>query len=544
MDNILTEFKKTSLAFDRIVTDDFYLPYNLASIQIQPNELVTASTLNIKLEKIYFNILYLYGLCNICNFEFPTTTTGWIGVTGTRFTPSANFKLQFSSNLTRANTAVSFLSAGIFLRDIDDSYAAVAFQNKFQNNLAIINKTDITLLNFQPNNTPKFILNQTLVDPISGSLTFQNITGIAVDNNTTLYVCDSLLNNVYAYDLYDSVSDDFTKSGKLFLKNFVGGQGGRYDPLKFNNVGKIAFDGSALVVEDVGNKCFKIFDKNLVWLNTVVTQSLFNSVTAFNAITYSPFYNSFYGVNNKQLYIIKFDNTYGSLSTTWYDFTSTLGSDENMLDIKFALYEPRIIYIVTNKRLIKKWTTKLDSNIGIYDKPNLYFLKWLTVLPKDTETDYINLYSASANLSSNKILLFEDTLNLISVLSDEINIYTLEDILLKDEEYVQSWVFAKCFKKLMYNMQLLVKKIGYRLFQGVDATNTPIFIKKGYNKFVLKYDMPDLNTFIDLGINENFQGAVINRCIERVYNLQLSMLESIINNDSVLTNLSPKVVSN
>ena len=545
MNSIYKEFNSTELAFDRIVTDAFALPFTLTDVEVQPNDLVTESVLNLKLEKLYFNMLYLYGLCNISDFNFPTTFTGWVGVTGSRTTPAANFKMQFFSTLSRISSAITFLSAGkTTLDDIDDSRMAVAFRNRDTNNVATANKSTLVILNYDINNNPYFVTNQTLIDPVSGSLYFQDIAGLAVDNNVTLYVSDRQLNNVYAYDLYDTVSDDYIKSGRLFLNTFVGGRGGRYDPLKFNGVGKIVFTGENLIVEDTGNQCFKIYDKNLVWINTAVSLSLFYAVTSFNSIAYSSYHKNIYGINNKQLFIVNFNNNYSSLTSTSHDLTSILDADESMLDIKFAYYDPRVFYIVTTKRIIKKWTTKITSNIGIYNNSKLYNLKWLTVLPVDDETDYFNLYSASVNLSSNKIVVFQDGLNLITLLSDDFNVYTKADIYLRSDEYSQSWIFAKAFKKLLYNMLLLVKKVGYRFFQSLDATNTPIFIKKGYNQFVLNYNMPDLNTFIDIGVNENFQGATLNRCIKNIHDLQENMLTYIINNESVLTNLSPRVVSN
>jgi len=544
MNSIATEFNNTELAYDRIVTDLFALPYDLPSVEIQPNDIVTESVLNLKLEKLYYNMLYLYGLCNISNFVFPTTFTGWVGLTGSKTTPKNQFKLQFFSDVQKVSGAINFLSGGSTLQNIDDSYTAVAFKNRQENNLAIANKTTLTLLNYDINNNPYFILSQTLVDPVSGSLYFQNIAGLAVDSNNTLYVSDKQLNNVYAYDLYDTVSDDYVKSRRLFLKSFVGGQGGRYEPLKFNGAGKIAFTGNNLIVEDIGNKCFKIFDINLNWINTAVSLSLFDSASSFNALAYSTYYDNIYAINNKTLFIVNFLNNFSSLSSVSYDLTPILASDEIMLDIKFAYYEPRVFYITTNKRIIKKWTTKIGNNIGIYNNSDFYNLKWLTVLPFDATTDYFNLYSGSVNLSSNKIIIFNDSLNLITLLSDDFNVYTQDDIYIQSNEYSQSWVFAKSFKKLLHNMLLLVKKVGYRFYEGVDTTNTPVFIKRGYNRFVLTYNMPDLNTYIDLGLNENFQAATINRCLGKIYSIQDNLLMDIINNDSVLTNLSPRVVSN
>ena len=82
MNNLLTEFNASPFIFDRTVTDITVLPFSFSQIEIQPNELAVARTFNLKIEKLYNNFLYLYGICHIANFEIPTTHTGWIGLTG------------------------------------------------------------------------------------------------------------------------------------------------------------------------------------------------------------------------------------------------------------------------------------------------------------------------------------------------------------------------------------------------------------------------------------------------------------------------------
>ena len=82
MNNIFDEFNKTQFVFDRSPTDIFVLPNDLNSVLLQPNELAVASTFNIKIEKLYENFLYLYGLCNIAGFNIPNKFVGWVGLSG------------------------------------------------------------------------------------------------------------------------------------------------------------------------------------------------------------------------------------------------------------------------------------------------------------------------------------------------------------------------------------------------------------------------------------------------------------------------------
>ena len=71
MNAIDTEFQKIDLNYDRTVTDVFQLPYSLDTVLLQPNELAVSQSFNLKIQKLYDNFLYLYGLCNVADFKIP-----------------------------------------------------------------------------------------------------------------------------------------------------------------------------------------------------------------------------------------------------------------------------------------------------------------------------------------------------------------------------------------------------------------------------------------------------------------------------------------
>ena len=55
--------------------------------------------------------------------------------------------------------------------------------------------------------------------------------------------------------------------------------------------------------------------------------------------------------------------------------------------------------------------------------------------------------------------------------------------------------------------------------------------------------MLDVNTFANVCINENFQGAAINRNLRKIYDYQTQILNSIINQENINANLLPKSVA-
>lgn len=744
MDNIFSEFNKSQFVFDRSPTDIFQLPHDFNSISLQPNELAVASTINIKLEKLYNNLLYLYGLCNIAGFNIPNTYVGWIGVSGMPliksnlltysenltaapawgnnkivvthpyasnpdsgydvfnlndgtatsshslssnfitvksgtyytfsvylkyvdkenvqlgFSPNgfssncyANFDIQLgtitqtgascTSNITyvgnnwyrcsitakatsdssiqspaiifaqnststylpsyagindnfyawgaqveEGNTtgmyqsptgpyvkttglavdlppninvflrdkvqlfnpviplssAVSFVTGGNFYEYLNESNQACSFKTSRFDTPVIVAaaRNNFTILGLDLEFNPVLIKTQSLIDPLSGSLNFQNITGIASDNDRLLFVADSTLNNVYSYDLYDTISDDYVKRQKTFLLNYIGGKGTTYDKFKFNTTGKLLFTGSELIVEDTGNKCFKIYDKNLNWHNTVFLKTLFESAGNFKAMTYRAPSRDIYACSSKTLYILNYSTGFNIVSSNSYNYTTLFAADENIVDIKFASYEDNIFYIFTNKAIYKKWTTEPEKNIGISPLGlfNNNVIKWGT-LTGGTSADAIYVFNTNSVLSSSNIAVFYDDLNLISILNNQnLNIYDKNDIIVDGDEYNQAWVYNKSFKKLMYNIILLISNIGYKFYEGEGANQAPLYVNREYNRFFVDDISVDINTFANVCINENFQAAALNRCLQKIYDYQKNILDNIVDQANVRANLLPR----
>jgi len=536
MNTILAEFNQSGFEFDRIVTDTFALPYSYDQIALQPNELAVASTLNLKLKKLYTNLLYLYGLCNIASFNVPTQYTGWIGVSGR----NPNVSLYTSS----VAAASSFATNSSFSKLTDSTYAiSIPYNDK--NNFVVAAKNALLLFALDKNNNVVFNKSQSIVDPLSGSLLFQNIVSMENDASEGLYVLDKTLNTLYLYDLRSTFSDDYVFSQTFFLKDSIGGRGDKYDLLKFNGPNNVVFTGTEVIVEDTGNKCFKVYDKNFNFLNLTVALTLFNEVPdGFTSLTYSPATNQIIGTAGTKLYYLDYRSDYTIVSAASYDYDAVLDSDEYFIDTHPCRYESNIIYQLTNKKLFKKWIYKPESNIGVYTyrsqfssplgSANLAQFKWFSTQSYNLSTDQISIYHYNPTLSSNFINVYTDELNLISLLKQlDFNIYNFDDIKIKEDEYVQSWVFNKSFKKLVYDMYLLTANIGYRFYEDIGEYNVPIFIRRGYNTFFLEIEEEDLQTVANLYINENFQTEVINRCLQKIYNYQSALLTNLIQNKKV-----------
>jgi len=541
MNAIDTEFQKIDLNYDRTVTDVFQLPYSLDTILLQPNELAVSQSFNLKIQKLYDNFLYLYGLCNVADFKIPRRYEGWVGYT--------NLEKQILYLYDDSTTnAVAVLSSVLFASN--QALAFYSTDSRYEQNLIFTNGQFISLNGINQRDgdySPVNLIQQSSVDPLSGSINFFNITGIAQYKAEQLFISDATYNNLYSYNLGGAVSDDNIRNRQLFQLNVVGGRGTSQDRIKFNNIGKIAVAGDVVIVEDKGNKTFKVYDRNLNWLNSTITPTLFNAISTINAMVYSEKDNRLYIASNTALFLLDISTDYNLTSAKSYDFSSILTGNEYFVDIKFANYDKDVFYLLSTKNLYKKWITKPEKNIGmlknsVFNDDNF---RWITTSPGVSGDDVL-IYAVSQDLTRSYIAVYRDNLSLTTLFKTDnpLIVYSKQDVLIDPEEYNCSWVYNKSIKKMLYNMSLLVNNIGYRFFTDEDNTGTPVFLYRGYNNF-FRYNAPlDTNKHSNVFINENFQAETVNRCFKQIYDYQQLVLQTIITNDSVVTDLTPYSISN
>jgi len=541
MNAIDTEFQKIDLNYDRTVTDVFQLPYSLDTVLLQPNELAVSQSFNLKIQKLYDNFLYLYGLCNVADFKIPRRYEGWVGYT--------NLEKQILYLYDDSTTnAVAVLSSVLFASN--QALAFYSTDSRYEQNLLFTNGQFISLNGINQRDddySPVNLIQQSSVDPLSGSINFYNIAGIAQYKAEQLFISDATYNNLYSYNLGGAVSDDNIKNRQLFQLNVVGGRGTSQDRIKFNNIGKIAVAGDVVIVEDKGNKTFKVYDRNLNWLNSTITPTLFNAISTINAMVYSEKDNRLYIASNTSLFLLDISTDYNLTSAKSYDFSSILTGNEYFVDIKFANYDKDIFYLLSTKNLYKKWITKPEKNIGmlknsVFNDDNF---RWITTSPGVSGDDVL-IYAVSQDLTRSYIAVYRDNLSLTTLFKTDkpLIVYSKQDVLIDPEEYNCSWVYNKSIKKMLYNMSLLVNNVGYRFFTDEDNTGTPVFLYRGYNNF-FRYNAPlDTNKYSNVFINENFQAETINRCFKQIYDYQQLVLQTIITNDSVVTDLTPYSISN
>ena len=524
MINIKTEFSKSNFNYDRRLNVYDILPFKNEYL-IQPNELSYYKAFNMKLSYLYDNFLYIYSRCFVANFEVPTTYTGFIGVTGTsigiyqNFTNSMPFSNAGFSNLDNAKNATVY-------KDGDSYYF-------FINCLSAIN-----VLRYNGNNNfcqacPNII---STVDPVSGELRFQKISDVSVFNDKYLCVTDEKLDIVYKYDLETYFSNDniYKQSSsafgrRLFLQDSVGSQGGRYNSIKFETPTNMATYGELILIEDYGNKILKLYDSHLNFLSYKTLLTLYKNITSFQNIKFKD-ENTIYGITENGYYVFDIDSeNYKITLNSFQSLSSVLYDNEIVIDLEFCKYEKDIFYILTDKALIKKWEYRKDEIIGRKNASDFGTgseFKWISTATKTLSSDNIYIYAWNSTANANQILIYEDELDLISIFgNDDFKVYSKNDIFVKKNEWNQAWVYEKNLKKLVKNIDLLKNNIYYNLIRKDGDFGSITDIKKIYNQFLFISDQIEYKKDFVIGVNENFQASVINRELDKIYDLEEKTLD-------------------
>lgn len=582
MKSIVTEFTDQGFNYDRLPSDSFALPYSIDDVKIQPNDVAVANVFNIKIKKLYDNFLYLYGLCFMSNFNvignykgfydeingfipttytppygqdlFNTATTGLTQALSTSTKAISYYnpaKPNVINTLFASNSTLGILTIEKIIEDIE--YINLPLQliltdgltpgsDEYNRVLQNIERKRDYLNSY----TGGVKFTQSSIDPISGSIVFQNIGGIAQINNETLYVTDSIYDNVYSFNLKDAASDDNIKKNILFQLNIVGGEGSVQEKLKFNTPTLLVNIRDNILVVDQINNCFKIFDKNLNWIATSTQSVFFEKYPTVNAITYYKPTHMLIVATNSELHLFNVNELFEVTFIRTVPVNVRVTPTGNIIDIKFANYDSEILYILTSKAIIKKWMSKLEKNIAtfeiddpLYGNQVLNTFSWMSLAPLNKNTDIL-LIKAGAPKSS-IITILEDNLNLMSLLKqNDFDVYSKDDVCLKDDEYISSWTYNKCLKKLLYNLNLLVSNIIYRFYTRENETSgTTEFIFKTYNNLIAEKIIQDTNSYANLFINENFQSETINRCFGLLYDYQNYVLSNLTNNDPINLDLTP-----
>ena len=516
---------------DRYFGDTLKLPYSFEELQVAPNEFVTNDVLNNSLDRLYTNFLYLNDTTKVAKNDFPTNYIGAVG--GSVYNRGPEIPLNSIGNSVFGNIvdgafAINPLNSSYYTGFVINNTSLVVFSANKANNVAVLRSNS--------NNAEE-----------GSSFSFRNLTAIAINTNNELFISDSQDNLVYKFDVSAYVSQNPAVSGLgRFLTKIIGGTGTINDKDRFNVPVSIKVgDDNKVYVLDQGNKCYKVFDYNLNWLSTIKLQNIFKLKKVPVDLEID--------VVTKEVYVLSSDgsifiyNEIGSLIRT-ITLTDTITTNEVYKKITFSNVDDNIVYIMTNFNVIKKFKSRIDRLIGTYDIEgrSSTISKFVTMLKGETSSEFVfwgvnvNQNDDGNNSQSLVMVLNEETQFRTCIYDNyKYNCFTLDSILLKNEEYVSDWVINKALYKLNYNHILLLRNIHSKFVCYYDEYGT---IRFNDNQYILETEtngynlVPDLNSYV--GINEGVMRGTINRTLEQIYNLQTTILIMI---QERITNVYPLV---
>jgi hypothetical protein len=530
MKSILSEFKESGLLFDKTTQSLTALPYEYNDVKIKVNDFVTSAVYNKCIQKLYYNLLFLYRACNVANFDLFNTYSFSLCTDTDNVLKNYNLEKQFYET---KNDLLSGTKEAVLIN--------TEFSNNNLNFLICINDKSVSVFSLNKEGSSSLFFNSTLVNGVSSDIKYSNLVDIKNSGDNNLYIVDDVYNNVYHYDISNLNKNENIFNKKLVLKNLIGGDGDVNERNRFGKIKNIAVNDNFLVVQDYENRCFKIYDKNLNWINTCIFYKLFKENEFFTCILLGKD-NTLYCGKGKTIY--KFNLVEKELIfEKEYYIGSYFRDEEEIQNLKLFQADKNIIYILTQTSIKKVWITLLDYIIGQYDIDNSegVELKWLTTTRSEDEQDILSLYST--NGIKENFSLYYDKISLNSLLDVyDFPIYSLkEDLYLNKEEYVQCWTLIKNFKKLFYDVLLLIKNIKYRYKEENLGRSYPSIKKKIYNVNLLGfYNQIKFDDDFIIGVNEILQSDIINRCVQQIVNLQSVVVVYLINNMDDSVYLSPE----
>lgn len=302
---------------------------------------------------------------------------------------------------------------------------------------------------------------------------FKNIQSIALDSKGTLFVLDNTLCKIISLDYSNTLNDPW-------ITNIVwGGIGGLNSNSRFRSPNDIAIDlNDNVLVADTGNSCIKVFTNRGVWIRTISNPEF--SVNPPISITVDED-NNIHVLTSKEIRV--YDSKGGYISS--YNFSKYSTGTPTKLS---SSYNKLSIYLIVGNNVLKFFKN------GVFAA---YILDGTVTCIEDIKSVTQDEYRNILITSKEKIIKIVDLLRRKKLISNLPDYYwELNDVLIDKEEYVQNWVYNRCFQRMWDNIEI---------FRNALLFNDSIC--KNRSSYIHSKDK------ILIGINEIVTDSVINRVI-------------------------------
>jgi len=518
------------------------LPFTLDDIKISHNDLLLAGVYNDSISKLYSNYLYL-----IANAEITTKTSP----------TSALSSVHFNNQYTAIPVSVDTTTAGTALLSTINEVHYVKRGNT-EERVAFAFGTDNSLIFKHDDTTITSLLTGNKVEH-NKQFEFSNV--VAVDSfDNFLFVLDKGNNTLFKFDVAGFIYSDppvertsLTSNlpGRFLIKT-IGGKGKVNRKNKLTNPSGISIFNNYIYVLDNGNFTIKVFDLNFNFITSYTNKEIFDynpiSITVSRASdlvsTGKIFILGKSGVVitlNTDFTNLEIYDVFGSY-TSRLDTTKVYKEKNNFRKIISSPSENNVLYIVTNKSVVKFYKTNLSRPISFYDM-SLFNLnsnyEFVNSLGVDSISGVDNLLLFS-HLSSGetKFSIFRDKNETNKLYHDNFytNYFSLSDISIKPQELVNAISFNKTTEKIAYNHSSLFENLNKKIYSYYADTRVPEICTVVEATYTIPSNFEITSDFY-IGVNEPLLTDIINRPITKLYNQQVALFDII--KESYLNNNPP-----
>jgi hypothetical protein len=467
------------------------------------NEIVTYDVLNIIFDKILDNVTYLKNMCNIYDTP-PTELVGWLGyytlTNNTEWRVDINNINTDFNDLTRCGSGV--------LSDMVD--VVVKSTNISDNTMYIASKNKIQILNnkFRPD----IIGNR---EYHSIGIDYLDLVGIGVNSDNNIFVADGADNNnritIYLFDE--------TQANPWKIIYSFGGNGLVGSKYGFDHLKDIFIDDQDyLYAVDRNNHCIKKYSSTGSW---VYTLDLENASYYPKSITIDKDFNMYILNDIMDLNNDIITGTNILVYNSERELINIIVHNElNESSIKIRISDDDgFLYISYPDKILKLEIT--GQYAGIFGDNDI-------IGSKDYKGIYHDHYKNFYIVNGTNIIRYIDMLDIKSILYTIPIDYewSIDQIHIKADEYLQDWVINKSLARLwdnheIFRRSLIGKLVSVEIQNNIHELQIRTFKSGEYTPFTWSKDQ------IYIGLNEIPASEVINRCIKQIYDNQLQLIELI-----------------
>jgi len=554
--NLVNTIRDYGLIQDRLPGDNLILPHDWNSIKIKANDFVVSETINYSLEQIYTNWLYMLSYSVVPTNDIPDYTQATHMILDKGY--GANWHLQDDYDQSVSNGDLEHIQNIIKVQNTinPDNFNIIASTTT---NLILLSGTDITSVDVIVNGDAlgDIIKSDSSITHPSNGIFFENIVDIEVTDSKDLFVLDDSHKTIFKFDIsgITTLDEAILKNdtpGRL-LVGMVGGDGDMRNKTKFNNPIAIVSVENILYVLDsdpVTKECsIKVFDLFLNWIESFDL----GVISDMDVIDIN------YNYDNGYFYILCHNaNLSRPGELHWFSSRFTPIGSSDLMDLSkhgeeisnethkriyFSTENQNIMYLLTDKNLYKKYTSRPKSFIGRFKFDDQVRG---TIGPNDTVRSLTDLTIYYNPISDGNVSYIKDEILLVEGYKDGIyrfiedsgfensleseideKIIDFDQVKIKPDEGTDVIVYNKALYKSLYNNLLLLESTSRKFSTVYDSRGFSVYIGFQYlnNDELAKLDYvmkPDC--FVSN--NEVVTTHTINRCLREIYDLQLSILDN------------------